>query len=71
MTTTTKKKVGRPRKDNISLHLKLPKELGIWLAEKVEKTPYCRTRQDFILETLKLEMNKENRNEQLDLMSQI
>ena len=62
-----KGKIGRPRTDSMKLHLALPKDLGEWLEEKAEETPFCRSRQDYIVGVLNQLKKREQNPEQLEL----
>ena len=61
------KKVGRKPTGSHKIHLALPKDIGEWVAEKAENTPFCKSRQDYIVGLLDQIKKKEQREEQLEL----
>ena len=60
-------KVGRPRTDSMKLHLAVPKDIGNWIEKQVERQPFCRSRQDFIVGVLEQVMKSRGSKEQLEL----
>ena len=41
------------RKEKVPIGLSVPPEINRWIEMEVKKNPYCDTRQDFILGTLR------------------
>ena len=62
-----KGKIGRPRTGSLKMHLALPKELEEWVSVKAEESPFCRSRQDYIVGILNQLKKKEQNPEQLEL----